>query len=471
MRLRASVAGFLSVIAVVGVLAFGATTAAAEDPVPELFAADLSGSVPVNGFGLLQLESDATPQQVTTALAAAGCDAASIAVSEGGSLLRHRPAGVTDDGFPDQLAAGRAVLVECTPAVGDLDLANGSYELDGLTIDLEDGHSEFPAAPGSASQVTTDLTNWQAVGDLDGDAVVDIAGVVVHSTGGTGNFRYLITQLSEHASITGQFLGDRILIQRISIEGAVVEVNYLDHAPGQGLASPPTVATSRGFTLSEGALIETPAGTWHLISIDGAALVDGTAIDASFTSGTVSGSAGCNQYSGGYQIDARSLTIGPPIAVTAKACESAILAQEQAYLAALETAQTFALTGDTLALETAGADLLFQRASVQPHGAWTLTDLDGAAIVEGAAITANFDGSTVSGSAGCNSYSGGYEIAARALSVGPPIAVTAKACETSIMDQEQAYLAALTGAQRFSLVGDTLTVETTAGTLTFARTS
>ena len=466
MRLSLLLSGFLSVAAIIGWLGLEARPAAAEGS-----AAELVGAVPASGVALLRLGSDATPGEVDGALEAVGCDASWIGVAVGGQLLKYRPEGESDAGFPTELSAELAILVLCAPATSGLDLANGSYDLGGLIIELEDGESAFPAAPGSASMVTTSLTGWQAAGDLDGDEVADAAGVVVHSTGGTGNFRYLITQLTDGGAVPGALLGDRIAMEGIAVRDGIIEVDYLDRPFGDPFTAPPTVPTSRGFTVSADEFVEVPAGQWHLVAIDGAALVEGTAIDARFSAGTVSGSAGCNQYSGGYEIRAPSLTVGPPIAVTAKACETSILNQEQSYLVALEGAQTFSISEDSLVIETSTAELRFQRANVEPAGAWTLETLAGTTVLAGTSISASFDGSTIAGSAGCNEYSGSYEVDALALTLSSPVAVTLRACEPAIANQELAYLEALEAAQRFSITGDTLTIETGAGELVFTRSS
>jgi heat shock protein HslJ len=446
--------------------AVGATRAAAVSPVPPL-----PGVVPSEGFALLAVSIDLEPAVAVTVLSGKGCDASWIAVSADGGFVRYWPDGEVDAGFPDELTAGTVILVLCTPVSSDLDLANGSYELDGLVIDLVDGESEFPAAPGSASMVTTMLTEWQAAGDLDADRVVDVSGALVHSTGGTGNFRYLVTLLSGGETVPGMLLGDRILVEGLSISGGVIEVDYLDRAFDEGFAVEPTVPAARGFTLSLGALIEAPSGEWRLVSLAGAALVDGTAIDADFSGGVVSGSGGCNGYSGGYEIAGDELVLGQPIASTAMACEPAILDQELAYFVALQAAERFSIGGDTLTIETGSGDLTFLRAGVEPTGDWSLTSLAGDAVLAGAPITASFDGEVVAGSAGCNQYSGGYVVDGLAVALEGPIAVTLMACETAIMDQETAYLAALAGAARFSMSGDTLTIESGSGDLTFERAS
>jgi len=87
---------------------------------------------------------------------------------------------------------------------------------------------------------------------------------------------------------------------------------------------------------------------------------------------------------------------------------------------------------------------------------WVLVgygDAANPAVVEaGTVITAVFTrDSTVAGSGGCNNYSGGYEADDNGnLSVGP-LATTRMACEPEAMDQENAYLAALQGAQSYTI--------------------
>jgi heat shock protein HslJ/chitodextrinase len=88
-----------------------------------------------------------------------------------------------------------------------------------------------------------------------------------------------------------------------------------------------------------------------------------------------------------------------------------------------------------------------------------------------APITALFDGATVSGSSGCNSYSGPYSSTRAAgpsnsISVGE-LTSTQMACEEAVMAQEQAYLAALSAAQAYTIEGNTLTIAHAGGALVF----
>ena len=71
-------------------------------------------------------------------------------------------------------------------------------------------------------------------------------------------------------------------------------------------------------------------------------------------------------------------------------------------------------------------------------------------VIEGTEVTATFDSGEgeVTGSAGCNSYFGSYELKGSELSIGP-LASTEMWCESpqGVMDQEMAYLAALGAAE------------------------
>jgi heat shock protein HslJ len=93
----------------------------------------------------------------------------------------------------------------------------------------------------------------------------------------------------------------------------------------------------------------------------------GTEITADFgADGTLSGSAGCNSYQAGYEVEGNSITIGQP-ASTRKACAEpeGIMQQEQEYLAALPTAATYQISGDRLEMRAADGSIVatFERSN------------------------------------------------------------------------------------------------------------
>ena len=96
-------------------------------------------------------------------------------------------------------------------------------------------------------------------------------------------------------------------------------------------------------------------GSWTVTSYYSGDAITSVAGDATLTAdfaddGTVSGNAGCNNYNGPYEIDGDSISIGP-LASTKMACTSEELSKQEAdFLAALELATSFTVTGDRLDL-------------------------------------------------------------------------------------------------------------------------
>jgi heat shock protein HslJ len=84
-------------------------------------------------------------------------------------------------------------------------------------------------------------------------------------------------------------------------------------------------------------------------------VIIGSEITANFgADGQLTGSAGCNNYFASYTTDGDNITIGPA-GSTQQFCSEpeGIMAQEQEYLTALQTAATYSNRGDTLDLRTA----------------------------------------------------------------------------------------------------------------------
>ena len=81
--------------------------------------------------------------------------------------------------------------------------------------------------------------------------------------------------------------------------------------------------------------------------------------------------------------------------------------------------------------------------------AWTLTSLDNTLPLKGRKLTIDFAEGKFSGSSGCNSYGGSYEIKGEKISTGS-IAMTMMACvDPGVMEQEQTFLEYLQDAQTF----------------------
>ena len=97
---------------------------------------------------------------------------------------------------------------------------------------------------------------------------------------------------------------------------------------------------------------------------------------------------------------------------------------------------------------------------------WYLTGVG-----EGTSISLVFGGDSLSGFSGCNNYNATYRStraggSSNNISVGP-ISSGQAMCDETIMNEEQAYLANLESANGYNISGNTLTLNTGGGSLTF----
>jgi heat shock protein HslJ len=233
---------------------------------------------------------------------------------------------------------------------------------------------------------------------------------------------------------------------------------------------------------------------WLLISLNGNNLLDGSRISLNFVDGFVNGFAGCNKY--------RSLIIGtdedqfkytatedetlviPKFMITEKDCPESegVMQQERAYVEALRNGSAYRMIDDRLEIQNASGETILVFVSKEGFQAdpgdlvdteWVLTLLNGERLVEGTNITLNFSDDQARGFAGCNAYGGPYTAAGRGTLTILEIAVTAQGClePEGVLQQEDAYIAALTGADAYRVLDDRLEIEDASGetTLVFAR--
>lgn len=145
-----------------------------------------------------------------------------------------------------------------TTGVKQFDALNSSFVLNGQTVVLKDGLSKVPAAPGSASMVTTQYIGNVTYGDLTSDDKEDAAYFIMQDGGGSGQFYYVLAAINkqEGYTVTNAILvGDRITVQSLRISSNTLHVNFL----GRDKNAPMTAPPSRPFVLllkvsSEGVL-------------------------------------------------------------------------------------------------------------------------------------------------------------------------------------------------------------------------
>jgi heat shock protein HslJ len=105
---------------------------------------------------------------------------------------------------------------------------------------------------------------------------------------------------------------------------------------------------------------------WLLERIYAEPVIEGSVVSAQFehqnNTTLISGLAGCNSYSGNYQVDGNQLTFGEIIA-TEMACQEpqGIMQQEQQYLRALfEDITSYQLTDDKLLMQNEAGETILE---------------------------------------------------------------------------------------------------------------
>jgi len=222
---------------------------------------------------------------------------------------------------------------------------------------------------------------------------------------------------------------------------------------------------------------------WRLLSWNGDSLIEGSTITLAFHNEVqASGHAGCRGYVATYQASDDDIGFhwfamtGPY-----EHCSEALMEQEGQYTTVLGWTTDYQLGEGQLEILTARGEVLVfeplpEDANASLEGtAWTLTAFIEEKRVEGmptpllmptdllaeTEIMATFEDSTVSGSAGCNSYRAAYAVDGSSLNVEAP-AATEMAClsPAGVMEQEQRYLGFLRDVTAHRIHGNQLWLET-----------
>jgi heat shock protein HslJ len=201
-----------------------------------------------------------------------------------------------------------------------------------------------------------------------------------------------------------------------------------------------------------------------------------TTVDARFTTGQVSGNAGCNRYFGPYTTgDDNRLMLGPEIGSTMMACPPAISRQEQRYLALLSLVTRWQRRDGALLLFDKDRQPVLVFNAAKPasldDAPWQATGINNGrgGVVSGKnthLATAAFANGRISGSTGCNHFTATYEIIGDLITIGRAM-TTRKHCAEpdGIMEQEQHYLQALARAHAYTLKPDRLELRDRDGSL------
>jgi heat shock protein HslJ len=205
-------------------------------------------------------------------------------------------------------------------------------------------------------------------------------------------------------------------------------------------------------------------------------------------SGETFGSTGCNSFSGSYSTEGSSVSIGPLITTLAGCTNPAVQPQEGRYLITLETAETYAISGDALELSDAQGEVTARFEALEPNlglTSWEALSINNGtggaqSVVQGTMVTATFDDiGLFSGFGGCNNYSSAYRVGEEYDVVEggtmqfAGIAAGNKACEADAMAQEDQYFAAIGASTTWIIRGLNLELRSSDGALQvlFARTA
>lgn len=252
----------------------------------------------------------------------------------------------------------------------------------------------------------------------------------------------------------------------------IVKEEQIENPPADGPSTRWVLVTQESKTPAASTLEDVLWGVIALLNAEGQQVnvLEGSQLTAEFKDGNVSGTGGCNNYSGAALVKGDNLAIGP-LASTMMFCmqPEGVMDQESNFLANMQNAATYKVAGGKLEIFDAEGTLLLAFQELQPTALvdtpWSLVMYNNGreAIVSTIAdtnITANFapDGQ-LSGTAGCNNYSAGYTLDGDKMTIGP-VATTRKMCAEpeGVMEQEAAYTAALGMVRSYKVEMNTLTL-------------
>ncbi len=237
-------------------------------------------------------------------------------------------------------------------------LMNATYSgIYDVPITLTGGLYEGKPVEGDPARPTVQyIEGAELVGDLDGDGVEDTVVFLLERGGGSGAFTYVAAQLNREGQLVDAGavrIEDRIGVKSAAIADGQVELEIITQGPGDA-ACCGSHKVRKAYALQEGQLAELAgdeqelvrlsaadlAGTgWTLVELntDQPALAD-TEVTINFGNGQISGSGGCNNYTGSFSLGDVSplfMTTGP-VAATQQSCPDPMASQETAYFTALE---------------------------------------------------------------------------------------------------------------------------------------
>jgi len=214
---------------------------------------------------------------------------------------------------------------------------------------------------------------------------------------------------------------------------------------------------------------------WTLASLPGG-LPAGSAVPTlAFDAARASGSDGCNRYFAMYTPKSTGQLQFGQRGGTQMACPPDQSQMADAFNAALAATRAYRIEDGQLLLLDAGGTV---RATFDPQATtlagttWRVTGYNNGkqavvSVISGSTLGVSFGaGGKLSGSGGCNSFTGSYRAEGKTIGIGP-LAATRKACALpeGVMAQEAAFLRALESAATTRREGHRLELRTENGAL------
>lgn len=210
------------------------------------------------------------------------------------------------------------------------------------------------------------------------------------------------------------------------------------------------------------------ATTWYLASGSQIEPLNNVLATIQFKAGKVSGTTGCNNFSGSYTVEGDQLAVGDALAITRKACPGELAEQEQQLLRAIPQIKQYKFTRQGyLELTYAGAEksqtlVFIPESQLTPlhNTQWQLLSMAGKPPLSNPKKSASvqFMGNRIAGTGGCNRFTGTFSVEEDRLMVSDRMASTLMACPEPQMKQEQAFTQALAAATTYEIKGDMLVI-------------
>jgi putative lipoprotein len=113
------------------------------------------------------------------------------------------------------------------------------------------------------------------------------------------------------------------------------------------------------------ATMDLPGSTWELVAMNGEAVAGDAVPTVAFDEqGAVSGSTGCNTFSGEVAIDGNALSFGPLVTTRMACADPAANAREEAFLSAMEGVSGYTVDDQGRLVLQGGPELTFEVAAV-----------------------------------------------------------------------------------------------------------